>query len=98
MPLRANHQTLVTLAVLLSCLAFLSLTGSLTGLPGARGSGGCRVTVPIINSWVRPALYGPCNIPGVASHTTPCMHASSIRVQHYILTLPIDTDATAEAI
>lgn len=55
MPLRSGHQTLVTLAVLLGCLAFLGLTGSLTNV---QGTGGCRITAPVIHNWVRP---GPCS-------------------------------------
>ena len=48
MPLRSGHQTLVTLAVLLGCLAFLGLTGSLTNV---QGTGGCRITAPVIHNW-----------------------------------------------
>lgn len=44
-----DHTTIRTAAVLLTCFAFLALTGSLTGV---RDQEGCRVTIPVINTWV----------------------------------------------
>lgn len=47
--MRIDHPTIRTLAVLLTCICFLGLTGNLAGLKDTQG---CRVTIPVIHNWV----------------------------------------------
>jgi hypothetical protein len=54
--MRVDHPTIRTLGVLLTCICFLGLTGNLAGVSKQEG---CRVTVPIVNNWVRSTATTP---------------------------------------
>lgn len=54
--MRVDHPTIRTLGVLLTCICFLGLTGNLAGVSKQQG---CRVTIPIVNNWVRRTATRP---------------------------------------
>lgn len=54
--MRVDHPTIRTLGVLLTCICFLGLTGNLAGVSKQQG---CRVTIPIVNNWVRSTATTP---------------------------------------